>query len=74
MKQSQEDLIEENTRLRADLQDLSINQIFKGNSVSYIYDKMRCYRRQVGIAGEIMRKHNLMDEFERALEGNKDGN
>jgi len=30
------------------------NQCFAGNSIGYIYDKMHCYKDQVGTMGEIM--------------------
>ena len=48
------------------------NRVYRGNSVSYIYEKMKCYQRQIGIAGNIMRKHNLIDEFEQALKGGEE--
>lgn len=74
MEQRIGELSREKSRLIRALQDLSVKQIFKGNSVSYIYDKMRYYRQQVGIAGNIIRKHKLMDEFENALEAERNGN
>ena len=30
-------------------------QVYYGNSIGYIYDKMLCYKDQVGTMGEIMR-------------------
>ena len=37
---------------------------FRGNTVSYIYDKAKCYGNQLALAGRILSEHNLMDEFE----------
>lgn len=74
MEQRIGELSGENSRLIRALQDLSVKQIFKGNSISYIYEKMRCYRLQVGIAGNILRKHELVDEFENALEAERNDN
>ena len=37
---------------------------FRGNTVSYIYDKAKCYGNQLALAGKILSEHNLMDEFE----------
>jgi len=31
------------------------NQTYEGNSIGYIYDKMTCYRTQVGTMGEMLR-------------------
>ena len=37
---------------------------FRGNTVSHIYDKAKCYGNQLALAGRILSEHNLMDEFE----------
>lgn len=45
-------------RLREQLQGAEAElkaQTYHGNSVGYIYDKMLCYKDQVGTMGEIMR-------------------
>jgi len=31
------------------------NQCYRGNSISYIYDKMTCYRDKVGMAFDALR-------------------
>jgi len=54
-----------------EIQDLAGRMIFKGNSVSYIYQKMSSYRNHIGVAGNILRKHGLIEEFEQALKGEK---
>jgi len=43
------------------------DRCYRGNSISYIYQKMKCYQNQIGAAGEIMRKYDLIKEFEQAL-------
>lgn len=41
--------------MRAELMELA-QGTYKGNSISYIYDKMMCYKDQIGIAFEAFRE------------------
>jgi hypothetical protein len=62
-----ERLKEERDGLAEDLDALAHQTTYQGNTVSYIYDKAKLYGKQVMIAGRLLRKHNLFDEFEQAL-------
>jgi len=50
-----------------ELNDLAESMIFKGNTVFYIYQKMKAYKYQIGIAGSVLCEHGLIGQFEQAL-------
>lgn len=59
--------VEDIDRMERELMFLANEMVYRGNSVSYIYDKAKCYGNQVMIAGNILSTHGLMKEFEQAL-------
>ena len=61
------ELEEEKEYLQLSLNNLANNMTYEGNTISYIYDKQKLYSKQLGIAGSIIRKHQLQEEFEQAL-------
>lgn len=61
-------IIEQLEEGKKELEEENENRIYMGNSISYIYTKMKCYQKQIGMAGNILRKHNLMGEFDQALQ------
>ena len=49
------DDLNELKRQISDLEYSNENQIYAGNSIGYIYDKMKCYSDQVGFFGNFLR-------------------